>query len=69
MNDFTRLELAAREAEMARENEQLASRAGDPAMQMKCREFARQHWRKAQLLLAEHWPFQPTPFVAGGAAS
>jgi hypothetical protein len=54
MDDFTRLELAHREAGMARENEQLALAAHEPALRERCWEFARQHWRKSQLLLSEN---------------
>jgi hypothetical protein len=53
MSDVTRFELADREAGMARENEQLALATRDKALREQCWEFARQHWRKAQLLLSD----------------
>lgn len=54
MDDFTRLDLADREAGMARENERLADATQDRALRARCWEFARQHWRKARLLLSDN---------------
>jgi hypothetical protein len=54
MDDLTRFELADREAGMARENEQMALATHDSKVREQCWEFARQHWRKAQVLLSDN---------------
>jgi len=68
MDDVTRFELADREAGMARENEQLALATRDMALREQCWEFARQHWRKAQLLLSDN-AARMTAQLLGGSVS
>jgi hypothetical protein len=65
MNELTRFELGDREAGMARENEQLASTTHDSALREQCWEFARQHWRKAQLLLSENGARETEQLLVG----
>jgi len=66
MDDFTRFELADREAGMARENERLAGATHDSELRERCWEFARQHWRKARLLISDN-AARETALLLGGS--
>jgi hypothetical protein len=69
MDDFTRFELADRETAMARENELLAVATQNSALRERCWEFARQHWRKARLLLSDNAAREITLLLGGSIAS
>jgi len=51
MSDVDRVEMAARHQQMAEENEALAQKSNDPAVQRMCRYHAKEHRRKVLLCL------------------
>jgi hypothetical protein len=69
MDDFTRFELADREARMARENERLAGATHDSELRERCWEFARQHWRKTRLLLSDTAARETAMLLGGSVAA